>query len=490
MSTPACTFPSTRDPEWNHEAIVELAGSELEVVVVSECGEVRADGDWHASGERDGRPYYTRDGDSDAIISWHARTSEWRMTFRRAKENGDVYSETLYCSREATASMPTSGWETVKGASPPPRITTKGDLVAARPNMHCLFEVMEFDAARRKDVILAQASVPLTDVLCDLASAEFAISADVFAQKMDDSIAPPKAAAKEFHSLRLAAKASDGEIELPREVRELRRELRLVSNQPARKAVVDSGQKHATPESPSKAAKGGKAGGEADDQQGNAPGTRKDSKVLQQQLLATGQQLTQSLGTALEAIGLGYYAALEDHSGKLPSLVVRFEVVSRWKGEGRSAKNGRPVAKPMSRPSTVTCLAPLVSSVVAGHECGNIFIWDTTGTVTVPLHQLEAHRVPVSGLVFLPKLNFLVSTGTGAKNGDKKLDASHESMLKVWNCSTMDCNQTISLQSASTRCLRSVVMRGSSSDPCIALGSDTRHSRQLRLFKIGGSLGE
>merc|ERR1712107_664116 len=106
--------------------------------------------------------------------------------------------------------------------------------------------------------------------------------------------------------------------------------------------------------------------------------------------------------------------------------------VSRWEGLGRGPK--KPKAKAMEGPSPVICLATLASSVAAAHENGNVFIWDTTGRTAVPLHQFEAHRVPIGSMAVLTSLGCLVTAGT-AKNRE---EAVSESLLKLWGCSTFE----------------------------------------------------
>jgi len=164
-------------------------------------------------------------------------------------------------------------------------------------------------------------------------------------------------------------------------------------------------------------------------------------------------------------------------------IELRFEITSRWEGRGRGPTSKRPMAEPVSRPSPVTCLTTLLSALVAGYESGNIFVWDITGVSQSPLHNFNAHTVAVNSLSYVPALDALVTSGKiGTKNDNEKV---LDSKLKVWNCSTMDLRQTLSLHSAEVRNVQALRMTGAKDPPTLAISCDTRMVKHLRILKLG-----
>uniref|UniRef100_A0A7S0AWA3 Uncharacterized protein n=1 Tax=Pyrodinium bahamense TaxID=73915 RepID=A0A7S0AWA3_9DINO len=131
-------------------------------------------------------------------------------------------------------------------------------------------------------------------------------------------------------------------------------------------------------------------------------------------------------------------------------------------------------------PSPVTSLVALISSVVAGHDNGNIFVWDVTGSSNLPIHQFQAHKVCISCMVYLPTLDCIVTTAT-AKT---RKEAVSESLLRVWNCSTFELRQTVPLHGAGSRCLVPVSLEGKNGSSILALAKDNRQSTLLQLFKL------
>eukprot|EP00415_Alexandrium_ostenfeldii_P000935 UN0935 len=160
-------------------------------------------------------------------------------------------------------------------------------------------------------------------------------------------------------------------------------------------------------------------------------------------------------------------------------LVVQFEVLSRWKGTGGGAKSS--ATKPMTGPSPVTSLVSLISSVVAGHANGNIFVWDVTGSSNIPLHQFHAHKAPISCMVHLPVLDSIVST---AMPPEKQKEAVSESLLRVWSCSAFELRQTLPLHGSRSRCLMPLDPEGKGTPFVLALAKDSRRSSLLQFFKL------
>eukprot|EP00928_Gymnodinium_smaydae_P045793 TRINITY_DN30483_c1_g1_i1.p1 TRINITY_DN30483_c1_g1~~TRINITY_DN30483_c1_g1_i1.p1 ORF type:complete len:1257 (+),score=272.85 TRINITY_DN30483_c1_g1_i1:82-3771(+) len=194
-----------------------------------------------------------------------------------------------------------------------------------------------------------------------------------------------------------------------------------------------------------------------------------------------------------------------------PMVVVSFEVVARQaplveaasprKLSGVLGNRDRQV-RLMNGPSPVTSLLGLVSSVVAGYENGNVFIWDTTGSTPVPLHGFEAHRVPVTSLAFIGAMDTLVTTGTA----QSREELMNESVLRFWSCSTLNLRHQFTLQGASARCLHSlegpalraaaaavppgaeksaaVIAAGGYCRALLAVGADMRQARRLQLLRL------
>lgn len=192
------------------------------------------------------------------------------------------------------------------------------------------------------------------------------------------------------------------------------------------------------------------------------------------------QTLTSDLSSSLKST-LSPQPAAQDQEQNIFDderfLVVRFEVRSRWRGTGGGAKC--PPVKAMAGPSPVMCLVALISSVVAGHENGNVFVWDVTSASTRPLHQFQAHKVSITTMVHLPMLDCIVTTAAP----DRRKEATSESLLRVWNCSTFELRQTLPLHGATSRCLVRLGSEGKAGTACLALGKDTRQSCTVQLMK-------
>jgi len=214
-------------------------------------------------------------------------------------------------------------------------------------------------------------------------------------------------------------------------------------------------------------------------------------------------QVEEALGGALVALGLRSNHARVDLGISGATLSLRFEGLSRWKGASRGTQC--PPSRPMTGPSPVTALATLMSSIVAGHEDGNVFVWDSTGKSRLPLHQFQAHRVPVSAIAVLGSLGLVVTVGS-----PKTREQAHsDSLLRVWSCVTLELQQTVSFHGSTARCLcqldagcdlvsvvNTLDLVGDDVDareewfertvvpPCLVVGVDSSSSRQLQLMKI------
>lgn len=196
------------------------------------------------------------------------------------------------------------------------------------------------------------------------------------------------------------------------------------------------------------------------------------------QTMAISRAFGETLRSDMSGATIGGYRDDRDEDEDDRVLVVKFEVVSRWRGTGGGAKC--PPIQPMTGPSSVTSLVSLVSSVVAGYESGNIFVWDATGCSAAPLHQFQASKVAISGLAYLPRIDAVVSTATPGKK-DK---AVSEASLKVWSCSNFELRQIFALHGSATRDLCSIIPEEKNGTICLALAKETRTATLLQLLKL------
>ncbi|CAE7256228.1 Tldc2 [Symbiodinium pilosum] len=209
------------------------------------------------------------------------------------------------------------------------------------------------------------------------------------------------------------------------------------------------------------------------------------------------QQMGEAIGSALVTLGLRNSTARVDRGTDDMELYVRFQVVSRWKGLARGSRS--PPSVPMQAPSPVRCIATLANSIVAGYEDGNVFVWDASGQSS-PLHQFQAHAVPVTAIAVLPPLGCVVTAGE-VRNG---LEAFSESRIRLWSTVTLELRQSVSLNGSVARVLRPLVLGAAIEDimqaaeaagrsiekrekvvpPCLAVGTDSRQLKQVRLMRV------
>eukprot|EP00434_Breviolum_minutum_P008864 symbB.v1.2.007817.t1/scaffold487.1/size197638/7 len=224
-------------------------------------------------------------------------------------------------------------------------------------------------------------------------------------------------------------------------------------------------------------------------------------------------QVTDALGSALAFVGLkNEVKEREDLGTDGMELQVSFEVVSRLKGLQRTSRC--PPSRWMPGPSPLRCLATLANSMVAGYEDGNVFVWDVTGQSSAPLHQFQApcfwgwhmlkvnsaHKVPVSAMAVLTPLNCVVTAGE-ARNG---LEGFSESLLRLWSSVGLELRQSVSLHGQVARCVRPLALgapigeimkameaagkslekRDQVLPPCLAVGTDSRQAKQVRLLRM------
>lgn len=210
-------------------------------------------------------------------------------------------------------------------------------------------------------------------------------------------------------------------------------------------------------------------------------------------------QVAEAFGSALVTLGLKSEAKeREDLGTDGMELHVSFEVVSRWKGLQRTSRC--PPSSWMPGPSPIRCLATLANSIVAGYEDGNVFVWDVTGQSASPLHQFQAHKVPVSAIAVLTPLNCVVTAGE-VRNG---LEGFSESLLRLWSSVGLELRQSVSLHGQVARCVRPLALgapieeimkaveaagkslekRDKIVPPCLAVGTDSRQAKQVRLLRM------
>lgn len=319
-------------------------------------------------------------------------------------------------------------------------------IVAVRPNWHLVFEVVDSS----KGAPVAQASVALTNLLSDLwckqapAPTPTTISASL--EKLQSSAVRPVVEPEDLDKAPMM----------------VARQLPLLDcgTSSHRIALLTH---------------------EAEDPRQNKKKSNKSSgQSLQRRLHQAGLELHQKLTSALMSMGVLDVRKDDSNTNAQSKLSVRFEIIDRWEGPNRGSK--RPKAKPMSGPSAVTCLAPLVSSVVAGHADGNVVIWDTSGPLTVPLHHFEAHQAPLTHILVLSQLDCILTMATELP---KTEDEVAESSARLWSCSTIELRQTISMYGSRLLSARSIKFADTVTASCVAISADTKMSHSLHLHALG-----
>uniref|UniRef100_A0A7S2C8Q6 Uncharacterized protein n=1 Tax=Alexandrium andersonii TaxID=327968 RepID=A0A7S2C8Q6_9DINO len=323
-------------------------------------------------------------------------------------------------------------------------------VVAVRPNWYMLFEVIDSDPRAVDAPPLAVAAAPLSDVLTQSYEVQAPEKTSSVLQKRIEQARSPIMPAK---SKIAALPGAETNATVP-----IVRELPLV----VRRGTLEAQDQSAEP-SKSRLDRL-KKGTKSLTKMVTKSVTKSLTKKLDIENLPEGPSLTLSLEDGIH----------EDDR----VLVVRFEVLSRWKGTGGGAKC--PPTRPMLGPSPVLSLVSLISSVVAGHQNGNIFVWDVTGSSSVPLHQFEAHKAPISCMVYMPTLDSIISTAMPMN----RKEAVSESLLRVWSCSAFELRQTLPLHGSGSRCLIPLDTEGKEGSFVLALGKDSRQSSLLQFFKL------
>jgi len=208
---------------------------------------------------------------------------------------------------------------------------------------------------------------------------------------------------------------------------------------------------------------------------------RTQQRQAQDRLVEAGLDLSASLNAALRTLGF----ADENDAPNQPDceeeswgkLKVRFAAPVRWSGGTSSIR--RPRARFTTEASAVTCIVPMPNSVVAGHANGNVFIWDTTGFAAVPLHQFEAHHVPIGSITILSQVDCIVT----ASAGRDRAECIGDSTVRLWSRSTLELQQTLPLHGAAARSMRQVSVTREDPINCLVLACNSRNTNQLQLLK-------
>lgn len=374
-------------------------------------------------------------------------------------------------------------------------------IVAARPNWHLFLEVTDANSpADTREPVLAHASVPVSELLRELRA------------KDPEATKPMLGLQQRLHLIRSPVGAQRRTAPPPEEEDDLDDDpvtmllemalLPTIRRQDLRQATAGGpAQAIAGPPIAAIGAGPGDASGAATmpgtvDSAASglpaAPLSLPTTKQPQKSQLAPPSALQGMLPCwerALEAIRASVsIPACKDGSDSTGILLMRFEAVSRWKGAGRGPR--RPIIRPMKGPSPVTCVTTLVSSIVAGHEDGNIFVWDATGVSARPIHQFSAHKAPIGCMTVFPALDCII-TGGGART---RAEAISDSVLSVWTCSKFELQQTVPLHGARARVVSPLEVyyeegKGKMSKdtkPCLVVSTDTRQQRLLQLLRIEG----
>mmetsp|Transcript_139529 Transcript_139529/g.256618 ORF Transcript_139529/g.256618 Transcript_139529/m.256618 type:complete len:1261 (-) Transcript_139529:86-3868(-) len=353
------------------------------------------------------------------------------------------------------------------------------DLIAVRPNWFIHFDVVDLDEGLRKEESLMQAVVPISEVLTELAEAgRPQPTPDVIQSRID--------------TLKGAT--------LKQQVQEMKppyvmRDMELIPSkfgvrptQGASDRVVGKagGAKKREGSPAAKIARGFEGLIKSVGSLGSSIMSRSSSRGSRDGSPKGSPKALRDAGAGESYPGTedqpGYGSGVELGKGSIGNsrLIVRFQAIQRWIGSHRDRK--KPLPRPLKASSPVTSLMTLGSRIVAGYENGNVYVWDTSNVSSVPLHQFEAHRVPVSGIAYLPALDCLVTTALSRT----REEAGTESLVKLWKVSTLELRQVISLHSASTRCVLhlshgSEARKGS---PAVALATETRQSKLIQILSM------
>lgn len=343
----------------------------------------------------------------------------------------------------------------------------KGGKIAMRANWYAHVEVVENDDKLDKEVPIMEGFLSLTELLSDLATNDMHKSEPVITRSRIDA-------------LRWGSYTDTRTREPP--ARDIEKDVELVA--------VGSMRKGAQPE---------KAVGELTDVQPKASAVVTDDMNLSGSLISQAPPAALTPSTVATAInphptfpgstnpdsaGLNTIGSptpdFPAQSEGMPnsSLRLRFKVVSRWDGIGRDL--AKPLARSMPKASPVTCMMVLSTRLFAGYENGNIFIWDVSGSSSVPLHQFEAHRVPISGISYLQQGDVVVTTGLPRSQEEPDTD----SVMRTWSAATLQLQQTIYLKADATRNLIALNQDSQRNNmPCLALATETRQSKLIQMMR-------
>jgi hypothetical protein len=353
-----------------------------------------------------------------------------------------------------------------------PGAWNSGGKVAMRSNWFAHIQVLEVDHWIHKEVPIMEAALPLTTVLSELADQDMLRRDPGIIRSRIDALRWGQYTEKKVEAF------------VPRDVQ---KDIELaIVRRPVKKSARDKDEKKHSDELSSSQltdSTGRMQPASPEDMSSTVLGTSPTPSSPQQHLQRSNKgtlfgavrSLPQSLSSGLSAKP---DVELEPEA-TMGTLRVRFQIVSRWQGLGRDRT--KPLAKAMTKASPVTQMIVLSTRLVAGYENGNVFVWDAAGTAPVPLHRFEAHGVPISGLAYLPHTDLLVT----AAFPKTREEAVLESVVRMWDMASFECRQTLSMHSASTRCIAAITPSSLSKKktPCLVLGTETLQSKLLQTLR-------
>lgn len=349
-------------------------------------------------------------------------------------------------------------------------------LVAVRPNWFLHFDVIDEDVHLRRESSLMQAVLPISEVLTDLAEAgRLPPTPELIQSRIDTlrgaTLNPVKEAKPPWVTRQIAlVDSSHAKTKPARGASGAAREVRSenLNSASSIKALGSSQMSNSPTGGRLKSLVSTISSFGSRHRSGNSPTGKNNPKQ----------------GKDLRAAGVGddfLDVGSIDPSRNPSRLIVNFQAVTRWQGFGRD--RALPLARKMTKASPVKSLLSMGSRIFAGYENGNVFVWDTAEGPSCPVHQFEAHRVPVSDIAYVPSLDCIVTSAFCTT----RREAGSESLLRIWSVDSLELKQTISLHSASTRCLLSLTGDGEKAKKgslALAIATETRQSKLIQILRL------
>lgn len=157
--------------------------------------------------------------------------------------------------------------------------------------------------------------------------------------------------------------------------------------------------------------------------------------------------------------------------GDQPTVDIEISISKR-----KARKTMGKMVEPLKKASAVTCLVTTSYAVIAGHDCGVIYVWDATSAANSPLYRFRAHNGPLRSMHLVSQLDVIATTST-------------DRVMKVWSVSTLELQQSLGVPCASdmlSQCFSGLLdaKRG-----LLVLGSDRKQCGLLQIWDTSSKSG-